>query len=50
MTHLLMKGEAAMVQVLAQVLIVALLIGLAGIIWMVVHDIFGDDHHADDKR
>jgi hypothetical protein len=45
-----MEGAAAMVQILAQVLIVGLLIGLAGIIWMVIHDIFGDDHHADDKR
>ena len=38
-----------MIQVLVQVLIVALLTGLAGIIWMVLHDIFGDDAHADDK-
>jgi hypothetical protein len=43
MTDLLMKGTAAMVLVIIQVLIAGLLTGLVGIIWMVVRDIFGRD-------
>jgi hypothetical protein len=43
MTDLLMKGTAAMVLVLIEILIAGLLIGLVGIICMVVHDIFGRD-------
>ena len=50
MTDLLMKGTAAMVLVTIQVLIAGLLTGLVVIIWMVVHDVFGSNHHADDKR
>lgn len=39
-----------MIQLLVQVLIVALFTGLAGIIWLVVHNSFDDDHHPDDNR
>jgi hypothetical protein len=39
-----------MIQLLVQVLIVALLTGLVGIIWLVVRDTFGDDHHTNDNR
>ena len=41
-----MEGDAAM----AQEFIVVLLIGLVGLIWVVVLDILGDDHHSHDKR
>jgi nitrogen fixation-related uncharacterized protein len=39
-----------MIQVLVQVLIVALFTGLAGIIWLVVHNRFDDNHSPDDNR
>ena len=45
-----MKGDAAMVQLILQVLIVGLFAGLAGIIWMVVRHSFDDDHVFDDNR
>jgi hypothetical protein len=41
-----MKGDAAM----AQEFIVVLLIGLVGLIWVIVLDILGDDHHSHDKQ
>jgi len=39
-----------MIQLIIQVLIVGLITMMAGIIWIVARDIFGDDHHVDDKR
>jgi len=39
-----------MVQAIAQVLIVGLLTGLAGIIWIIVRDIFEEDHFPGDYR
>jgi len=39
-----------MVQAILQVLIVGLLTGLAGIIWMVVRHSFDDDLYFDDNR
>ena len=50
MTHLLMKGDAAMVQLILQVLIVWMIAGLVGIIWLVVRHSFDDDHYLDDTR
>ena len=39
-----------MVQVILQVLIVGMLTGLVGIIWMVARNSFTDDHDPDDNR
>ena len=50
MTHLLVKGDAAMVQLILQVLIVWMIAGLVGIIWLVVRHSFDDDHYSDDNR
>jgi hypothetical protein len=46
MADLVMKGDAPM----AQEIIVVLLAGLIGVIWVIVLDIFGDDHHPHDNR
>ena len=35
---------------MAQEFIVVLLIGLVGLIWVIVLDILGDDHHSHDKQ
>jgi hypothetical protein len=35
---------------MAQELIVVLLMGLVGLIWVMVLDILGNDHHSRDKR
>ena len=35
---------------MAQEFIVVLLIGLLGLIWVIVLDILGDDHHPHDNR
>jgi hypothetical protein len=40
-----MKGDTAM----AQEIIVVLLAGLVGIIWLIVRDILSDDHHPHDN-
>ena len=45
-----MKGDVAMVQTIVQVLIVGLLAGLAGIIWLIIRHSFDDEHYLDDKR
>ena len=45
-----MKGDAAVVQLILQALIVGLIAGLAGIIWMVVRHSFDDDNFFDDNR
>ena len=39
-----------MVQLILQVLIVGMIAGLVGIIWMVVRHSFDDDHFFDDNR
>ena len=39
-----------MVQVIVEVVIVGLLTGLVGIIWMIVRSRFDDDHYPDDNR
>jgi hypothetical protein len=39
-----------MVQVILQVLIVGLLTGLVGIIWMIARNSLTDDHDPDDER
>ena len=39
-----MKGDAAMVQTIVQLLIMGLLTALVGIIWFIVRDIFEVDH------
>ena len=39
-----------MIQLLVQGLIMALLTGLVGIIWLVFHSSFDDHHHSDDNR
>jgi hypothetical protein len=39
-----------MVQAIVQVLIVGLLTGLVGIIWLIVHDFFEDGHYPNDNR
>ena len=41
-----LKGEAAM----TQPIVWTLLIGLVGLIWVMVLDILGDDHHPHDNR
>ena len=46
----LRKGDSAMVQVILQVLIVGLLTGLVGIIWMIARNSLTDDHDPDDNR
>jgi hypothetical protein len=50
MTDLLMKGDAAMVSVIIEVMIVGLLTGLVGIIWIIVRNCFDDDRHPNDNR
>jgi hypothetical protein len=45
-----MKGDAAMVQVIIELMIVGLLTGLVGIIWIIVRDCFDDDHYPNDNR
>jgi hypothetical protein len=45
-----MKGDAAMVQTIIQVLIVGLLAGLVGIIWLIIRRSFDDQPSLDDKR
>jgi hypothetical protein len=45
-----MKGAAAMEQVIIEVMIVGLLTGLVGIIWIIVRDCFDDDHYPSDNR
>ena len=42
-----MKGDAAMTQ---GVIVGVLLMGLAGLIWVIVLDILGGDHHTHDNR
>ena len=49
-THLLMKGDAAMVQLILQILIVWMIAGLVGIIWMVFRHSLNDDYNSDDNR
>jgi hypothetical protein len=39
-----------MIQLLVQILIVALITGLVGIIWLVFHNSFDDHHHPNDNR
>ena len=39
-----------MVQAIIELVIVGLLTGLVGIIWMIVRDNFNDDHAPDDNR
>jgi len=43
----LMKGDAAMTQ---GVIVGVLLMGLVGLIWVMVLDILGSDHHPRDNR
>jgi hypothetical protein len=50
MTDLLMKGDAAMVSVIIEVMIVGLLTGLVGIIWIIVRNCFDDDRYPNDNR
>jgi flagellar basal body-associated protein FliL len=45
-----MKGDAAMVQIILQVLIVGLLTAMAGIIWVIVRHSFDDDLYSDDNQ
>ena len=42
-----MKGDATMTQ---GMIVWVLLMGLAGLIWVIVLDILGDIHHTHDKR
>jgi hypothetical protein len=43
----LMKGDAVMTQ---GMIVWLLLMGLLGLIWVIVLDILGDNHHIHDKR
>jgi hypothetical protein len=43
----LIKGDAAMTQ---GMIVWLLLMGLLGLIWVIVLDILGDNHHIHDKR
>ena len=42
-----MKGDAAMTQ---GVIVGVLLTGLMGLVWVIVLDLLGDDHHSHDNR
>ena len=42
-----MKGDAAMTQ---GVIVGMLLMGLGGLIWVIVLDFLGENHHRHDKR
>ena len=42
-----MKGDAAMTQ---GVIVGVLLTGLMGLVWVIVLDLLGDDHHRHDNR
>jgi hypothetical protein len=42
-----MKGDAAMTQ---GMIVWVLLMGLVGLIWVIVLDILGDDHHTHDNQ
>jgi hypothetical protein len=44
-----MKGGAAMVQVLVEVVVVGLLTMMVGAIWMVVHDFIDDDQYPGNR-
>ena len=50
MTHLSMKGDATMVQLILLVLIVWMIAGLVGIIWMVVRHSFKDNDYSSKNR
>lgn len=39
----MVKGDAAMVQILVEVAVVGLLTMMVGVIWMVVHDFIDDE-------
>jgi uncharacterized membrane protein len=39
-----------MIQLMLELLIIGLFTMVAGIIWLVVRDTFGDDHHTNDNR
>jgi hypothetical protein len=45
-----MKGDATMVQVILQVLIVGLLTAMAAIVWVIFRHSFDDYHFFDDNR
>jgi hypothetical protein len=45
-----MKGAATMELIILEVVIVGLIAGLAGIIWMTVRSYFNDDHYSKDNR
>jgi hypothetical protein len=42
-TNRMVKGDAAMVQILVEVAVVGLLTMMVGVIWMVVHDFIDDE-------
>jgi hypothetical protein len=45
-----MKGDATMVQLILLVLIVWMIAGLVGIIWMVVRHSFNDNDYSDNNQ
>jgi hypothetical protein len=45
-----MKGDATMVQLILQILIVLMIAGLVGIIWMVVRHSFNDNDDSTNNR
>jgi len=49
-TDRVVKGDAAMVQILVEVVIVGLLTMMVGVIWMVVHDLLDDDQYRGNRR
>ena len=50
MNDLSMKGAATMELLILEVLIVGLIAGLAGIIWLIVRNYFNDGHDFEDNR
>jgi len=49
-TDRVVKGDAAMVQILVEVVIVGLVTMMVGVIWMVVHDLLDDDQYRGNRR
>ena len=49
-TDRVVKGDAAMVQILVEVVIVGLVTMMVGVIWMVVHDLRDDDQYRGNRR
>jgi hypothetical protein len=49
-TDRMVKGDAAMVQVLVEVVVVGLLTMMVGVIWMIVHDFLDNDQYPGNRR